>query len=123
VGKHAEVFTDEAHRPALPNGYARSLDYAVEGVDARPEEIERLFLDKPTSTELMCDAVRIHTPDPEPTFRLLKSRPSNVERKRPARLNYHYAGGGINKKWKRKKQTSFVKIRVTRFLNNAGFTI
>jgi len=58
VGGHAKVFTDEADRPAPPNGYARWSDYAVDGMDAKSEEIGRLFLDKPTSRESMRDAVR-----------------------------------------------------------------
>jgi len=56
--RHAEVRTDETDRPEPPDGYATWLDYAVETMDTRSQEIERLFLDKPVSRESMREAVR-----------------------------------------------------------------
>lgn len=55
---HAEVRPDGADRPAPPDGYTSWLDFAVDSMDSRSEEIERLFLDKPASRESMRDAVR-----------------------------------------------------------------
>ncbi len=55
--QHAEVLTDEADRPVPPDGYATWFDYAVDTMDSRSEEIERLFLDKPVLRESMREAV------------------------------------------------------------------
>lgn len=44
--RHAEVRADEMDRPEPPDGYATWLDYAVETMDARSQEIEGLFFDK-----------------------------------------------------------------------------
>lgn len=55
---HAEVLPDEPDRPAPPDGYKSWLDFAVDSMDTRSEEIERLFLDTPASRESMRDAVR-----------------------------------------------------------------
>ena len=56
--QHAEVLTDEADRPSPPHGYGSWLEYAVDTMETRSEEIERLLLDKPVSRESMRDAVR-----------------------------------------------------------------
>lgn len=56
--KHADVQPDSADTPAPPEGYASWLDFAVDTMDTRAEEIDRLFADKPISRQSMRDAVR-----------------------------------------------------------------
>lgn len=56
--KHADVQADVADTLAPPDGYASWLDYAVDTMDTRAEEIDRLFTDKPISRQSMRDAVR-----------------------------------------------------------------
>lgn len=56
--KHAEIQPDTADIPAPPAGYASWLDFAVDTMDTRSEEIDRLFADEPTSRQSMRDAVR-----------------------------------------------------------------
>ena len=56
--QHAEVLVVEVDRPAPPDGYASWLDYAVDTMDTRSEEIGRLMLERPSSRESMRDAAR-----------------------------------------------------------------
>lgn len=51
--EHGEV----VDTPPPPDGYTNWLDYAVDSMDTRSEEIERLFADKPASRQSMRDAV------------------------------------------------------------------
>ena len=56
--KHADVQPDAANIPAPPDGYASWLDFAVDTMDTRAEELDRLFADAPISRQSMRDAVR-----------------------------------------------------------------
>jgi hypothetical protein len=56
--KHAEVQADAGDTPPPPEGYRSWLDFAVENMDTRTEEQERLWADKPVSRQAMRDAVR-----------------------------------------------------------------
>ena len=51
--QHADVVADETNRLAPPDGYATWLDYAVDTMDTRSEEIERLSLDRPASRQAL----------------------------------------------------------------------
>jgi hypothetical protein len=55
--KHAEVQPDAADSPSPPEGYANWLDFAVDTMDTRAEEQERIFAGTPLSRQAMRDAV------------------------------------------------------------------
>lgn len=56
--KHAEVQADEGDLPAPPTGYSSWLDFAVDTMETRAEEQERLWANTPVSRQSMRDAVR-----------------------------------------------------------------
>lgn len=56
--KHAEVQPDAGNMPTPPEGYTSWLDFAVDTMDTRTEEQERLWADTPVSRQAMRDAVR-----------------------------------------------------------------
>lgn len=56
--KHAEVLSDAEDKPTPPEGYASWLDFAVDTMDTRAEEQERLWADTPVSRQAMRNAVR-----------------------------------------------------------------
>lgn len=56
--KHAEVLLDAADSPSPPKGYPSWLDFAVDTMDTRTEEQERLFDGTPASRQSMQDAAR-----------------------------------------------------------------
>lgn len=56
--KHAEVQPDAANLPTPPEGYATWLDFAVDTMDTRAEEQERIWAGTPVSRQAMRDAVR-----------------------------------------------------------------
>lgn len=55
--KHAEVQLDAADMPTPPEGYASWLDFAVDTMDTRAEEQDRLFAGTLVSRHAMRDAV------------------------------------------------------------------
>jgi len=56
--KHAEVQPDTANLPTPPEGYATWLDFAVDTMDTRAEEQERIWAGTPVSRQAMRDALR-----------------------------------------------------------------
>lgn len=56
--KHAEVQLDAADMPAPPEGYENWLDFAVDTMDTRAEEQDRLIAGTPVSRQSMRDAVQ-----------------------------------------------------------------
>lgn len=56
--KHAEIQPDSEDTPTPPEGYASWLDFAVDTMDTRAEEQERLWASTPISRQAMRDAVR-----------------------------------------------------------------
>lgn len=56
--KHAEVLPDMEETPAPPEGYGSWLDFAVDTMDTRAEEQDRLWAGAPVSRQAMHDAVR-----------------------------------------------------------------
>jgi hypothetical protein len=54
--RHADVVPEADDVPPPPDGYATWLDFAVDTMDVRSEEIERLFQDRPASRQSMRDA-------------------------------------------------------------------
>lgn len=56
--RHAEVIPDAKDRPAPPRGYACWLDFAVDAMDTRSEELDRLFAGESVSRQSMRDAVQ-----------------------------------------------------------------
>jgi len=49
---------DAENIPTPPEGYASWLDFAVDTMDTRAEEQERIWADAPVSRQAMRDAVR-----------------------------------------------------------------
>ncbi|WP_157275083.1 hypothetical protein [Dechloromonas agitata] len=56
--KHAEIQLDSAVSPSPPTGYLSWLDFAVDTMDTRAEEQERLFEGTSVSRQSMRDAVK-----------------------------------------------------------------
>lgn len=56
--KHAEVLPDSAVSPTPPEGYESWLDFAIDTMDTRAEEQERVSAGTPVSRQAMRDAVR-----------------------------------------------------------------
>lgn len=56
--KHAEVIPEVENHPAPPQGYASWLDFAVDTMDTRSEELVRSFADETVSRQAMRDAVQ-----------------------------------------------------------------
>lgn len=57
--KHAEIRLDAADSPSPPTGYPSWLDFAVDTMDTRAEEQERLFEGTSVSRQSMRDAVKV----------------------------------------------------------------
>lgn len=55
---HAEIERDVVDMPTPPEGYANWLDFAVDTMVIRAEELERLLTDTSVSRQSMRDAVR-----------------------------------------------------------------
>lgn len=56
--KHAEIQLDAADKPSPPAGYPSWLDFAVDTMDTRAEEQERLIGGTSVSRQSMRDAVK-----------------------------------------------------------------
>lgn len=55
--KHAQVLLDAADLPTPPEGYENWLDFAVDTMDTRAEELDRQIANTPVSRQSMRDAV------------------------------------------------------------------